>query len=226
MHNINDNKLLNLYIKKFSLNKFLNKNLMQGCTLCQFNKGEKLSILNTNLNSLYFLVNGKAKVYTLLSNGKSLLLNFITPLSIIGDIEFVENLPADCFIEALEICTCISIPFNIIKKHGENDFVFLKFIISSLSKKLRINSIYSSINMLYPLKNRFASYLLSLPNGKDNIVEIESIQHVSELLGTSYRHLNRIIKELTDNNIIIKKSNKIELINLDLLNNLAKDIYK
>ena len=221
--------MLIYYINKYSLHSYLNKNLLNSLEIHTFNKNEYLCSLNEKLFYLYFLVEGKYKVTTLLSSGKSLLLCFNTPLSVIGDIEFIENPYADCNVQSLEPCVCLALPLNKIKEYGYNDPVFLRFIISSLQKKLRRNSSYMSINILSPIENRFASYLISsLPtNSFDKIlVDIDGITNLAELLGSSYRHLNRVIKNLSDLKIIEKNKNTIKILDLEKLTYLAQDVYK
>lgn len=224
---INNTNLLNTYVNKHSLTKYLNQNLLNSLVLHTFEKNELICSLNEKLYYMYFLVSGKAKVTTLLSNGKSLLLCFNTPLSTIGDLELLDNPIANCNVTALENCICLGLPISKIHAYGYNDPIFLRFIISSLEEKLRKNSIYSSINMLYPLENRFAIYLISsLPsNSIESIIEIESITNLSQLLGSSYRHLNRVIQKLCNSNIIKKDKNIIKILDLPLLQNLASDKY-
>lgn len=229
MKKINDINLLEYYIKKYSLHNYLNNNLLNHLEIHTFNNTEFLCRLNEKLSYMYFLVHGKYKVTTLLSSGRSLLLCFNTPLSIMGDIELIENPYADCNVQALENCICLALPLSKIKDYGYDDPIFLRFIISSLQKKLRRNSNYMSINILSPIENRFASYLLSsLPSktSKDTIVDIDGINNLAELLGSSYRHLNRVIKNLSDEKIIKKDKNSIQILNLNKLKNLAKDQYK
>lgn len=229
MKKLNDKDLLDYYVNKYSLNTYLNKNLLNSLEIHTFNKNEYLCSLNEKLLYMYFLVNGKYKVTTLLSSGKSLLLCFNTPLSVMGDIEFIENPYADCNVQALDKCVCLGLPSNKIKEYGYNDPIFLRFIISSLQKKLRRNSSYMSINILSPIENRFASYLVSsIPtnNYEEIFVDIDGINNLSELLGSSYRHLNRVIKNLSDLKIIEKNKNTIKILNLEKLNLLAQDIYK
>ena len=222
---INDT-LLEYYINKYSLYKHLNNDLLKNCQIHLFEKNEKICVLKEKLEFMYFLVKGKAKVTTLLSSGQSLLLCFNNPLSIIGDLELLDNPYADCNVIALEDCICLAIPILAVHKYSYNDPIFLRFIISSLENKLRSNSTYSSINILYPLENRFASYLLSVLPSNSNLVIIEGINHLSELLGSSYRHLNRVIKSFCDSNIIQKKKNQILILDIVKLESLAKDIYK
>ncbi len=229
MKKLNDKDLLDYYVNKYSLNTYLNKNLLNSLEIHIFNKNEYLCSLNEKLLYMYFLVNGKYKVTTLLSSGKSLLLCFNTPLSVMGDIEFIENPYADCNVQALDKCICLGLPSNKIKEYGYNDPNFLRFIISSLQKKLRRNSSYMSINILSPIENRFASYLVSsIPtnNSEEIFVDIDGINNLSELLGSSYRHLNRVIKNLSDLKIIEKNKNTIKILSLEKLTLLAQDIYK
>ncbi|WP_195989834.1 cyclic nucleotide-binding domain-containing protein [Clostridium sp. D53t1_180928_C8] len=229
MKKLNNPTLLEYYIKKHTLNNFLNNNLLNYLEIHTFNKNEFLCTLNEKLLYMYFLVDGKYKVTTLLSSGKSLLLCFNTPLSIMGDIELIENPYADCNVQALENCICLALPISKIKDYGYDDPVFLRFIISSLQKKLRRNSSYMSINILSPIENRFASYLISsLPSNSstDLIVDIDGINNLSDLLGASYRHLNRVIKNLSDEKIIKKYKNSIQILNLNKLKDLATDEYK
>lgn len=226
MIKIYNTSLLNNYVEKYNLNSFLNDNLLNLLELHSFSKNEFICTLNDELLYMHFLVKGKAKVTTLLSTGKSLLLCFNTPLSIMGDLELIDNSFADCNVQALEECLCISLPLTLVKEFGYNDPIFLRFIISSLEKKLRSNSNYMSINLLLPLENRVASYLISaLPTGSSS-VDIHGINNLSELLGTSYRHLSRVIKNLSDENIIKKNRNTIEILNLEKLNSLCSDTFK
>lgn len=216
------------YLNKFNLTKHLNKELIDNCEIHTFKKGESICTLGHAVNYMYFLVKGKTKVSTLLSTGKSLLLCFTNPLEIIGDIEFIDNPFADCNVTALNECVCLAFPLDKIKQYAFNDPKFLRFIIESLGTKLRNNSIYSAINMLYPLENRFASYLLSLVSNdceKRYTVEIESITLLSELLGTSYRHLNRVVSSLISQGVIKKSKNTILILNIEILKSLAQDIF-
>ena len=228
MKKLNNQALLNFYITKYQLNKYLNKNLLESLEIYTFDKNEYICTLNEELNYMYFLVFGKAKVTTLLSNGKSLLICFNNPLSTIGDLELLDNPIADCNVITLEKSICLVLPINKIHIYGYNDPIFLRIIISSLEEKLRKNSVYSSINILYPLENRFAIYLLSsLPsNLSETTIEIENINNLSQLLGSSYRHLTRVIKKLCSDNIIEKNKNTIKILNLPLLQELASDTYR
>lgn len=222
------NKVIEDYLTCFDLKKNLNEDLLSNISLIEFNKDEYICRINKSLKYFYFLVDGKAKITTLVANGKSLLISFATPLSVIGDIEFLNMSLADCDVITLEKCTCLAIPLQVVNEFASNDPKFLRFVINMLETKLRNNSNFSSINLLYPLENRFASYLLSVFSkefSNSNIIEIDNLTHVAELLGTSYRHLTRVIKKLTDEQIIKKNKRLIEIIDLQKLEALNTDIF-
>ena len=65
-------------------------------------------------------------------------------------------------------------------------------------------SLSSSVNMLYPLENRLASYTNEYSNNTENITQI------SELLGSSYRHLLRVLNRLESEGIIKRNNKKIK----------------
>ena len=67
---------------------------------------------------------------------------------------------------------------------------------------------------------------LTYEKAKEIFVDIDGINNLSELLGSSYRHLNRVIKNLSDLKIIEKNKNTIKILNLEKLTLLAQDIYK
>ncbi|WP_027625983.1 cyclic nucleotide-binding domain-containing protein [Clostridium lundense] len=231
MEKVNDNMKLKHYIDKYNINSFFLKDLTPYMELLSFNKNEYICKCNDTLKYFYFLVHGKIKVYLLLKNGKSLLLRFYKPLSVIGDIEFINNNYAISNIQALEETLFIGIPMNILRKLALDDTVFLKYIINSLGCKLDKNSKASSINLLYPLENRLASYILAISSTNDEYYDVSEIStykltEMADLLGTSYRHLLRTINKLCNENIIKKYKNSIVILNKKELERLAGDIYE
>ena len=173
-----------------------------------FKKGSHICQKGDKLDYFYFFVKGRAKVYISTPNGKSLLIRFYSPLQLIGEAEITCDKDADCNIQAIEDCICIGIPINIIQEISTYDPKFLKFICQSLSYKLTSTSASTSLNMLYPLENRLASYLLALYpsdlNPEDKVMT-DNFTQLAELLGADYRHFLRIVDKLCSKNIIKKE---------------------
>ena len=232
MKKLSNNTLLNFYIEKYELNNILNKEIINYIDLFSFINGEFICSKDNNLNYMFFLVDGKVKTYTLHDNGKSLLLRFSKPFSIFGDVELLTNYNVSCNVESLGESKLLGIKMSILQKYACNDTRFLKFIIKNLSNKLYSTSNSVSINLLYPLESRLASYLLSIAYNKENIkdnieINIHKSTEIAPLLGTSYRHLNRIIAKLVSNEIIYKNKESIIIKDIEKLKELSQgNIYE
>lgn len=231
MIRIYDEQRLNYYVNKYNIDAIFTENMREYMEFVLFNKNEYICKVDEELKYFYFFIHGKAKVYTSLSNGKSLLLGFYTPFKIIGDVEFMKHKFAISNMQVIEESYCIAIPMEILKNKTLEDCKFLRFICTELGEKLNTLSNYSSINLLYPLENRLASYILvstsySENEGESNITFQGNLTEISELLGTSYRHLLRVLNKLCTLGAIKKNEGNYEITNIQLLETLAGDLYK
>jgi CRP-like cAMP-binding protein len=108
---------------------------------------------------------------------------------------------------------------------------FLSFMCENLSEKLIRLSKYSSINLLYSLENRLASYMLAISSSdegeKSKGINLDgNLTEVSELLGTSYRHLLRTLNKLCLQGVVIKNKDFYEILDIKKLEVLAGDLYE
>lgn len=229
MRKIVSNKQLNYYIMKYNIDDIFSTDMKPYMELFLFDKNEYICKADEKLNYLFFFVKGKAKVYASLSNGKSLLLCFYKPFKIIGDVEFMHVETANSNVQVIEDTYCIGISFDNIRKFAFDDSKFLRFTCDALRDKLIRLSKNSSINLLYPLENRLASFILATCNenkDKNKIIFEGNLTEVSELLGTSYRHLLRTLNILCSENAIKKNENYYEIIDASVLEKLAGELYE
>lgn len=230
MIKVEDNIKLNEYIDKYELNNLFSNNMSDYMKLYMFNKNDFICREDEHLENMFFLVEGKAKVSKHMENGKSLLISFYDPFTIIGDVEFIRNNKTDCSVQAIKDTYCIGMSFSIVRSELIKDCKFLIKICDYLSKKLTDGSNNNSINLLYPLENRLASYIVAFFNIEDeNIKKFafkENYIEISELLGTSYRHLNRTLNQLCINGVLKKCNKEYIILNYDRLLYLAGDLYK
>jgi len=232
MKRIYDQIQLDNYVKTFNIENFFGVDMKKYMELHIFDKGSHLVKNNEPIDYLYFFVEGKVKVYTILKNGKSLLFRLYKPLVIIGDVEFIDYNTANSNIEAINECFCIGISMSNIRNYAVNDPTFLKCMCTSLGKKFISSSIASSINILYPLENRLASYLLAITpensqhSNLDGGIITDNFSEMADLLGTSYRHLIRTINKLCNENIIRKEKKSITILDIDALERMAGDLYE
>lgn len=231
MNKINNSKMKNRYIEKFGIDNFFTDDIKPFMELLLFKKNEYICRENEKLNYLYFFVSGKAKVYTTLSNGKSLLLCFYNSFKMLGDVEVVNDDGVYNNVQAIEDTYCIGIPIDKLQISLMYDAKFLKYICNSIGEKLNRCSKNSSINLLYPLENRLASYIIATgerinKSGIEIIRFNENLTEISELLGTSYRHLLRTLNTLCSKGVLKKEYSHYDVENEEMMNALAADLYQ
>ena len=153
MKKIEDPFVIENYYNELNMQDIFINDMKKHMKLLKFDKYEYLSREEEDLEYLLFFVQGKAKVFKTLPNGRNLLLAFYNPIRVIGDIEIVKNQSATGTIQALSTCYCLAIPMKKARLELTNDRKFLKFTCESLAEKLAAVSMNSSINLLYPLEN-------------------------------------------------------------------------
>lgn len=227
---MDESKLINYYLKHYKLWEIIDESLRENLRFYRFKPGEHLVVSDEILEYFYFMVEGKAKVYSLLENGKSLLVRFYKPLEIIGEMELFSNMRSISNLQAISEVHCLGIRSDIIRETCISNNKMLEYFCRSLSGKLLNFNISSSINLSYPLENRLASYLMAVSVNEETapIVEqmfTENMTELADLLGCSYRHLTRTVRTFIDEGIISKNKKHIEILDGDKLKDLAKEIY-
>ena len=230
MKKIEDPFIIEKYYNELNMQEIFINDVTKHMKLLKFDKYEYLSREEEDLEYLLFFIQGKAKVFKTLPNGRNLLLAYYNSIRVIGDIEIVKNQSATSTIQALSTCYCLAIPMKKARLELTNDRKFLKFTCESLAEKLAAVSMNSSINLLYPLENRLASYINEfLTNDEDSNIYIdfdENLVNIAELLGSSYRHLLRTLNTLSKKGVLEKEDGKYKVINKVLLEELAGDLYQ
>ncbi len=226
MKRIYDKTLLERYIRQFGIDALFESDMRPYMSLFSYDRGECICNNGDVMEYFYFNVKGKLKIYTLMENGKSLLLRFNKPLSILGEVEFLSGYRVKCNVDSLNEALLIGIRMEDIHKYAGNDPTFLKYVIQCLGYKLYTISNTTSINLLFPLEKRFASYMISIASDettlqRQNEIKTSNMIEMATLLGTSYRHLNRVMRELADQGIISKKNGNISILDYTRLKEMA-----
>jgi CRP-like cAMP-binding protein len=228
---INDDKLLDDYIKKYHIKDLFETDMREFMTLVEYAKNEHILVSGDPMHYFYLIVDGKAKIFRTLENGKQVLLRFTRPLSELGSLELLHNKRfVDTEIQSLHGTTAIRIPFAIIEQKCDRDVTFYKYIIRRLSHKLETASKTASMNASYPFKNRFASYLISITKINEiyrvDEINFNKLTELATFLGTSYRHLNRVIQNFEDEGIISKDNKKFVILDYKRLEDLSGGYYE
>lgn len=215
------------YIKRFELQKVLPKQMLEHITLSNFKKGDYIFTQGEEPKYMHFLVEGRLKIFAATDDDKKLVIAFTQPFGVFGDIEFVQKRPYLNTGEAVTDVKMLKIPMKIVNEFGRLYFPFINFLLNVITRKFYENSHAQSFNMLYSADVRFASYLLSSTTENETDVSLANIRDVADSLGTSYRHLNRIIAQFSELGYVERADRKIRILNRPELYILAKqNIYE
>ncbi|MEW9701203.1 Crp/Fnr family transcriptional regulator [Paenibacillus sp. SI8] len=226
MQKINDAEAIQTFVRRNHLGDKFGPQVVEAMELRVYADREMVCLMGEMLDGLYVLVSGKLKIHTLLPNGKTMLLRFSRPPSLIGDVEWTAQYPVKNNVEAVGECSVLVISRELIMEKEANNPAFLWFMIQNLSHKLYTLGNASAMNLLYPVENRFASYLLSLFSQENSSEQAEEIRtstltETAEMLGTSYRHLNRVINRLIQEGVLVRKKGRLLVLNEARLRELA-----
>lgn len=227
MRELIDLSALQYYIDKFSMDQIFDHRITGECRLFEYDKGDMVIEAYTQMHYLLFIVEGEAKIFNTLDNGKNYLLRIEGPLQVYGDVEILEDQNYTANVEALSLCRFIGIPVRVIRRDYLEHPMFLRFIIDSLAARLIKISYRSMDNVLLPLKNKLASYLLLHKEKQSDLIELKSnLTDIAENLGTTYRHLSRTLSEFVNEGYINRQGKKIEVKNIGKLEELAGNTYR
>ncbi|WP_141433941.1 Crp/Fnr family transcriptional regulator [Bacillus sp. 03113] len=232
MKEINDQEQLTSYLHFFQIESILNEQLIPHLSLYSFDQGELICSQGEPSHYLYVLVKGKVKIYTTSAEGKTLILSFKKPLEVIGDIEYVRDIDIINTVEAVSPVCMIGVHHRWLKKYGRDYAPMLQFLLEIITQKFYVKSNSLSFNLMYPVDVRLASYLMSVSFDESNSplkgqLSTANLMDAANLIGTSYRHLNRVIQQFCIEGLVERKKGFILVKDWEGLRALAgNNIYE
>ncbi|MBD3858433.1 cyclic nucleotide-binding domain-containing protein [Bacillus sp. 28A-2] len=212
MEELHDESLFSSYLKAHQLQHIFHENLMSHVTLWHFEQGELICSKGDKREYMYLLVKGKLKIFTTTKEGKTFILCFKNPLEAIGDIEYVQQTDMVNTVEAVTEVHMLRISHQALMRHAKDDPRILTFLLKGITNKFYTKSNDLSFHLLYPVEVRLASYLLSVLTGDDSASERPlRLTDAASLIGTSYRHLNRVIQQFTEKGLIDRQRGNITI---------------
>ena len=227
MKDITSGEAITKIIDQSVIGQIFAPDLVNYCRLYAYEHGELICEKEALLTHLLFLIKGEVKIFTMLENGKVYLLRMEKAINVYGDLEILYDQSYSANVEAIGDCQCLAVPIGYIRRECLDSPSFLKYIISSLSLRLERITEISTSNLLVPLRAKLASYLMAHLIGGSNVIEIKvHYSEVAEHLGTTYRHLSRVLKSMEEEGLIKKQGKFIEVIEEDALEMIASDTYR
>ena len=112
----------------------------------------------------------------------------------------------------------LGIASEVVARYGADDPRFLRFLIDQLREKLyKTNSL--QVNQGLPVLSRLAMYILA-QQPQDDLVTLPGKEQLASLLGTTTRHLNRVLNQLTETGAIGGTYPRLRVLDRPVLVNL------
>lgn len=184
----------------------------------QFKRGDMVIHEGDEPAFLYYVLDGRAKIFTTQQNGKVALLNFISTGAFIGELELLQEATYSKSVQAMSDLRCFAISIQQVKIHLLQDTYFLRLLCAYLSRKVTMHSSRFAQGLSFPLENRLAEFLLM--SSHEGIYK-EKHTEVCEYLGVSYRHLLYVFAQFIEQGLISKDGRQYILENLDELKKMA-----
>lgn len=199
-------------------------------TKYKFKTGQYLLYQDDKPNKIYILLEGWANNHKIFGDERKQIVNYVLPGNIIG-LQFDENEKNPYMVEAVTEVKAFGIEKNLfLEKIYANPSLLLQILKKKeryqrvLEKRIILltasNSLNSMAQMLALLYSRLNA--VGVPEEDAKYLPLNQLQ-LSEVLGISYIHAHRIFNKLEKMNLVTKKKQYIQLINVEGLLKVAYD---
>lgn len=214
------------FLQHHQLSDLFPEHVREDMNVATYSSSERLFSQGDKADTLYLLIKGKLKISMLSPEGKRLIVAFKTPFDIVGDVEYVRGIPFINTVEAVTDIVVIGISYDALRRNMADNAAWLQFLLQTITQKFETKTRAMNFNLLYTVNVRVASYLLAM-TPTQQMLESTSLIDMADLIGTSYRHLNRVLQQFEQAGWIVKKRGKITLLDrAALLEQAGQNIYE
>ena len=180
-----------------------------------FQKGEVILNVEDRIDEVFILKSGRLKTYSLSENGTKHLIKIYENGELLGDVEVFTDCSVICYLEGMDDGEIYVIKREHFLQWMEQDFNVSLYIVRQLAQKLINTGIKMQSAVSYPLKYQVLLYIWKYIS-QYNSNCIPKLLIVEEL-GSNIRSINRILKQLAEQGVIINQSGKIQVDDLNLI---------
>ncbi|MBM7693522.1 CRP-like cAMP-binding protein [Peribacillus deserti] len=206
------------YLEKHSISELFSFPIEEYIEVHEYRRDEWIIREGMRPDYLYYVIEGKAKIYMTYQNGKVSLINFINARDYIGEMELLNEVYYTKGIQASTKTVCFAIPLHQCGKQMLEDIIFLRELTKFLSVKATQMAAKYSQSLAFPLENRLADFILQTADG-----DIYREKHVTvcDFLGVSYRHLLHVLAKLCEKGYLHKAGRQYRIEDRERLEQLA-----
>lgn len=191
-----------------------------------FNKGEALFEEGSNVDGIYFIENGTAKLYKLGFNRKEQILRFIKEGDIIGYRALLIDETYQATAEAMSDLQAIFIPSDVFLHLLEVDSQLSYTMLQKISFELGESSNTVTFLAQKTVRERLAEVLLlleqKLGTDPEGFIKISlTREEIANLIGTATESAIRLISEFKQDDYIAVEGRNIKILNHEKLKKLG-----
>ena len=202
---------MSFFVEELERSSFLNDKF----EMRTFQKDEVILNVEDRIDEVFILKSGRLKTYSLSENGTKHLIKIYEAGELLGDVEVFTDSSVICYLEAMDEGEIYVIKREHFLQWMEQDFNVSLYIVRQLAQKLINTGIKMQSAVSYPLKYQVLLYIWKyISQYKSNC--IPKLLIVEEL-GSNIRSINRILKQLAEEGVIINQSGKIQVDDLNLI---------
>ncbi|MBY0123568.1 transcriptional regulator YeiL [Bacillus sp. S/N-304-OC-R1] len=196
------------YLEEYSISHLFSFPIGEYIEVREYKRDEWIIREGMRPDYLFYVIEGKVKIYVTHQNGKVSLLNFINAKEFIGEMELLNEVYYTKGIQASTKTICFAIPFHPCRTQMLEDTTFLRELTKFLSMKATKMAEKYSQSLAFPLENRLADFILQTA---DEEVYKEKHVTVCDFLGVSYRHLLHVLAQFCEKGYLKKERHQYRI---------------
>lgn len=208
-----------LYVESHSIEYLFSAPVEAYMEVHEYQRDDWIIQEGTRPDFLYYVVEGKAKIYITHQNGKVSLINFINANEFIGEMELLHDVYYTKGIQASTKTICFALPMHYYRRQLMEDAKFLRELTRFLSVKATQMAMKYTQSLAFPLENRLADFILQTA---DKGIYKEKHVTVCDYLGVSYRHLLHVLTQFCEKQYLQKEGRKYHIKQYDSLKSLSQ----
>ena len=212
---IEDNRIVRELLKSCPYN------LLKCWRIKHYSKGEIILKQGQKCNEFAIIINGFAEIINISEDGRQYCQAIYKEGNYLGELEIFDGLEYCCNAVAMTNLSILEISSDNFYKLIERDSRFIRILTKDICKSFYSLSLKASEDMMKSVKNRICKLLIEFINDKLYIDNTRKIiikkSKISDIIGVTNRSVDRVLKDLKDNNIINVKNGYIYIIDIDKL---------
>ncbi len=190
----------------------------------KFSKGEIIFSEGSDSTGFYIIISGRVKVYKLSADGKEQILHLAGQKELLGAVSAFAGTPYPAHAEALEKTMAFFFQRKDFLSLIQKEPSVVMNMMANLSMRLQLFTRMIEDLSLKEVPGRLAAYLLYIckQTGCNDTIEIDvSKGQLASLIGTIPETLSRILKKMSEKDILEVKGRKIRLLKKKVLQDIV-----